>query len=463
VTDASRRFTLERAVQLTIAVTLLVFVLAAGSILSWLDTARLLRWPLLLLLAGLSFLLALRRGRRVPFSRFALATGGFLVLALLSVLWSSEPLLTTAYAAAFTLLVATCAALAWATWGRPEAVGEIVDGILFGLALVAVGGLVLLAVDHDRAVMAATSEFASRYQGLGGGPNTATMVMALGVPLTAQRVLRGSRGARIAAGTLLVLLLGSIVASGSRGALLAAFAGLATLAVLAARAPKRKLLALAGVAATFLVAVVAMRAPDPLPAGTSSDFVPPFAGHEAGSPFEPSGDYEDANFVLRLQDDVGHPGFGVADTRRRTRTLLNSSGRAQAWTGTLELVAERPVAGYGFGLEDRVFVDRYISFNSAVPENSYLGLALQLGAAGVVALAGVLVLLLATGMRGIRRVDDEARLLLAAAAGAVVAGLVLGGFQSYLYAVGNNATLTFWLAAFLVAAAAASGDRAGAR
>ena len=463
MTDVSRRLTLERAVQATTAATILVFVLASGSILSWLGTARVLRWPTLLVLAAVSVAFALRRGGRPPTSAFAIAVAAFAGLALLSVLWSPRPLLSGAHAGLFALALTTCGALAWAAWGRPDRVSLVVDGVLLGLALVAFGGLILLAIEYDRAVMPATTEFAARYQGLGGGPNTATMVMAIGVPLAAQRLVRGSRWSRIGAGALLLVLLGSIVASGSRGALLAAFGGLAVFAVLTARAPRRKALALGGVAVALLVAIAVTRAPDPLPPGTPSTFVPPFAGHSAESPFEARGDFVDANFVLRLEDDVGHPGLGVADTRRRTRTLLNSSGRAQAWTGTLGLIAERPVAGYGFGLEDKAFVDRYISFHSAVPENSYLGLSLQLGAAGVLALVTVLVLLLVTGGSAFRRLDDPARLLLAACAGAVVGGLVLGGFQSFLYAVGSNAALTFWLAAFMVAAAAATRERAAAR
>ena len=463
MTDVSRRLTLERAVQATTAATILVFVLASGSILSWLQPARFLRWPVLLVLAALSVALALRRGGRPPTSAFVIAVAAFAGLALLSVLWSPRPLLSGAHAGLFVLSLATCAALAWASWGRPNTVSLVVDGVLLGLALVAVGGLVLLAVEYDRAVMPATTEFAARYQGLGGGPNTATMVMALGVPLAAQRLLRGERWSRVGVGVLLGLLLGSIVASGSRGALLAAFGGLAVFAVLTAHASRRKALALGGVAAALVVAVVVMRAPDPLPPGTPSTFVPPFAGHSAKSPFQPKGDFVDANFVLRLEDDVGHPGLGVADTRRRTRTLLNSSGRAQAWTGTLGLVAERPIAGYGFGLEDKIFVDRYIKFHSAVPENSYLGLSLQLGAAGILALVTIFVLLFATGASAFRGLDDRARLLLAACAGAVVGGLVLAGFQSFLYAIGSNAALTFWLAAFMVAAAAATRERAAAR
>ena len=89
--------------------------------------------------------------------------------------------------------------------------------------------------------------------------------------------------------------------------------------------------------------------------------------------------------------------------------------------------------------------------------------SLQLGAAGILALVTVFVLLFATGASAFRGLDDRARLLLAACAGAVVGGLVLAGFQSFLYAIGSNAALTFWLAAFMVAAAAATRERATAR
>jgi hypothetical protein len=150
----------------------------------------------------------------------------------------------------------------------------------------------------------------------------------------------------------------------------------------------------------------------------------------------------------RLQDDVGRPPYGVGETTKKPRTLFGSSGRAQAWDGALHLGLQRPVAGFGFGTEDHVFVDRYADFNSNVPENSYIGLFLQLGVVGVVAF---LAFALAVLVNAVARVRREQRLLVAALAGAVVAGLLLAGFQSYLYAVGNNATAPFWLSVFLLA------------
>ena len=103
----------------------------------------------------------------------------------------------------------------------------------------------------------------------------------------------------------------------------------------------------------------------------------------------PAPGYLDANLQgPRLQDDIGHPGVGVADTTRRERNLTGSSGRTEAWRGALGLAADRPVVGYGFGTEDRTFVDRYVFFNSNVPENSYIGILLQLGLVGLRPAAG---------------------------------------------------------------------------
>ena len=163
----------------------------------------------------------------------------------------------------------------------------------------------------------------------------------------------------------------------------------------------------------------------------------------------------DANFLgPRLQDEVGHPGIGVADTRRHVRGLLGSSGRTEAWMGAFDQALKRPLAGHGFGTEDKVFVDRYVFFNSGVPENSYLGLFLQLGLAGVLAFCLLVATLIAPVLAALHRLDTHVRAVAAAGAAAFVAGLVLAVFQSYVYAPGNNATAAVWISGFLARAAA---------
>jgi hypothetical protein len=451
VRDAFRRLTLERALQLAIVATILTAVLAAGAIVSWLETFRKVRWGPLGALVALSLLYAWRRrGGPTPLSLYT-AAGALVGLAFVSAAWSAVPTLTAARATALGLLFLACGALAAATAGRPEAIRPLLDAVLAGTVAVGVGGLIVLAVEYDRAVAPATTVTSARYQGLGGGPDTAMMVLSIGVPLAARALFdAGSRLGRLAGGSAFVLLLGSIVASGSRGALAASFSGLLVYALLARRGARARLAAAAAVLALFAVAVVLTRIPQPLPPGSTnppSAFIPPDPHSEGVTP-RPG--YLDANVVLRLQDDIGRPPPGTPDTR--VRTLLSTSGRAEAWAGALGQVVERPLLGYGFGTEARVFVDRYVYFNSGVPESSYVGLLLQLGAIGAAAFLLLVALLLVSAARALRRLAGRELGLAAACAGGLVAGLVLACFQSYIYAVGNNATAAVWICAFLLAA-----------
>ena len=165
--------------------------------------------------------------------------------------------------------------------------------------------------------------------------------------------------------------------------------------------------------------------------------------------------------ALPLEDDpneLGRPRPGGQLVTYR-RTLLGSSGRAQAWEGAIRESMERPLLGYGFGTEERVFNDRYYVFQGARPENSYIGLALQLGLVGLglFLLGGVLLaVVFFRYVRGWQR----SRPVPLACAGIVSSGLVLALIQSYVYSVGNVATVSFWLAAFLLATAPRAAESA---
>jgi O-antigen ligase len=280
------------------------------------------------------------------------------------------------------------------------------------------------------------------------------MVLAVAVPLGALALVtaRPRRAAGAVAAAVLLILVGSIVASGSRGALAGAFAGLALFAGLAPAEVRTRVAAVAAIAVLFAVAVAITRIPDPARASTASAVSP-----VETSAARPRHGFLDANVVWRLQDEVGKPPYGSADTTKRPRTLFGTSGRAQAWQGTLDLAGERPLLGFGFGTEDRAFVDRYSGFNSNVPENSYLGLFLQLGAIGLTALA-LLVGAVLIRLRTLSSLAREQRLVAAAATAALVAGLAVGLFQSFLTSVGNNATAAVWICAFLALAATTPPD-----
>jgi len=223
--------TLGRAVQLALAATIVTMLLAAGSILEWMGPARKLRWGALLVLAVLAVAYAWRSRARARSLAPQLIAASLAIVAAVSVLWSATPRLTLGRAAAFGIVLVVAAALS-----RAESPELVLEGLALGAVAVAVGGLLLLAFDHDRAVQAATTVSPARFQGLGGGPNMAPMVFALAAPLAFHFALSGrSRPARIFWSASLALLLGSIAFSGSRGALAAVMAGLAVYAVLVRR------------------------------------------------------------------------------------------------------------------------------------------------------------------------------------------------------------------------------------
>jgi O-antigen ligase len=338
----------------------------------------------------------------------------------------------------FLLLAIAAFALASATAARPQAVRRILEALVCAAALIALLGLYLLWVSHHQAVQSASFQYPARYRGIGQNPNTVAMLLALALPLSLWlwTEARGRRGKAVVAATVL-LFDGSIVASGSRGALLAALAG--TLVwILTLLRPWRTRLALVGAAAAvFAVDAAITQIPNP---------VPQPAAARSG---EPQRVVRDAQLVIPLEDELGRPGKGAPPIRR---TLLGTSGRARAWDAAVHQIARRPVAGYGFGTEPAVFADRYYGFDSTVPENSYLGVALQLGIAGLAALLAVLGACGALALRALRTLTGPGLAEARACASVLVGGLVLGLTQSYLISTGNVASSTFWISALLLPA-----------
>jgi hypothetical protein len=157
--------------------------------------------------------------------------------------------------------------------------------------------------------------------------------------------------------------------------------------------------------------------------------------------------YLDAEVNFPRNGELGIPPPG-ANLRRR---LVTSSGRLQAWGGAVRQAEQRPVAGFGFGTESRVFVDRWSQFVGSVPENSYIGLALELGIAGLVVFAALVAAVGGAGLLALRGGQHNVAI---ACLGIVAAGLVIAFVQSYFYSVGNIGTVTLWIAFLLVPAAA---------
>ena len=423
-------------------------VAAASSNVEYLNLpiGRALRWWMLAELAAIAVAYAaVRRGRPRGLGTIALLAGALGALALVSTAWSPAPRVTFERGVSFAVLLVAAGALAYAAAGREQAIGQLLLAVLAGSTLVALLGLVHLWFSSEQAVIPATATQPARYNGLGANPNTMALLLALATPLAVWAVweVRSRRGRGVALATL-ALLGGSIVASGSRGAVLAAATGAFVFAAFATARPRVVGIAF-GAAAGFTILSLVVFATAPT---ADHDTLVPTEVHVKGPP-------EGAERVLPLRDEIGFP---APDESEPGRTLFTSGGRARAWKGALDQVAERPVVGYGFGTEELAFVDRYHLFFATRVENTYIGTALQLGAVGFVALLAVLGAVLWQGRRVPKLAPPGLRHVGAASFAAVVSGVVLAGTQSYVTSAGSVGGPPFWLCLFcLVASVAGSG------
>lgn len=391
---------LEWLVAALLAVT--VFAFAAGSSIEnrVLVYARPGRWVCLFVLLGVALVYATVSWtrNRLPW-RFLTLAAGLIAVALASTTWSVDASLTLRRAGSLGVLFALATAL---LVGSPR---RVLIGLLTGAAVVGIAGLGTLAFDHDAAVQPASTQYPARFQGFEQNPDTAALLFALAIPIAAYLLLAARTPlAKLILTAALLLFAGSITASGARGPMLAAFAGTLVVLLSATRGRRRIVLVAVAVAA-FGASVGISRIPQAKPAPPSTSGVP----------------------VIR-------------------RTLLTSSGRRAAWAGGIHQAEARPIAGYGFGTEALVFVDRYANFDSDLVENTYIGVALQVGLVGL----GLLLAVAVAALLPFARAPSGG--IEAAFAGVTVAALVLAIAQSYLLSVGNIGTLTAWVSLFLLAA-----------
>lgn len=424
---ASVSVAVEQAVPVAVAATVVAFALGSSSV-HWVDVAgRDARWVVLFVLLACVFGLFVLRvawSRSRPF----LPAAWLLLLALVSTAWSVDSRLTAGRAASLGVLFLTAFLLATSA-ASLALIERVLVGILVGAVIVALLGLLVLALDKSAALQPASAGVPTRFRGLGEDSNTAPLLYAVVLPIAAWGVVRGGRlYRRVAAAAAFVLLDASIVAAISRGALAACFAGVLIVALAGPRAWAERgsyvavTLALAGL--SFGIAAI----PSP-PSGVQAQ------AHAAATAPRAARGFVDAEAATPLSDEIG-----------------GASGRLAAWRGALRQADRRPVAGYGFGTENRVFIDRYKSFSDAYVQNSYIGLLLQIGLVGLATFLVLALLWLARAVRAYDRLGERDRFALVACVGVVVAGLAAAVVQSYLTSVGNVATATFWIGAFLLAA-----------
>jgi O-antigen ligase len=431
------RFDLVASVMLT--VTIVVFA-ANSTPVGWIVlTGRALKWPALTALdvGAVAFLLSRRPSRRLD-AIVLILVSALGILALISSSWSVDPQLSLERALSLLMLIVASGALAAASAGDRDAFRRMLLAILAAIVIVAALGIVLALVRPSAAFQSSTASVLSRrYQGFGLNPDTDSMLMALGLPLALWVFSEsGSRRARVVSGAVVLLLGGSLLASASRGALVAALAGIVVF-VLASRARSSR----SGLAIAILTALLAV---------TCASTVLARDARAAPKPSRPTASRQTGRrpAIGPLEDEIGRGHFQRSFLSR----LTGSSGRLEAWQGAIEQGNQRPLLGYGFGTEDRVFIDRFFIFQGNRTENAYIGTYLQLGLVGV-GLVFALVARLVLLFRRAAAFAGERRREVAACGGALTAAFVLGFFQSYLTSVGNVATISVWVLALMLTSA----------
>jgi len=437
-----RRLPLQTAVEVVLAFTVFFFALGSSSAHELTRLGGPGRWASLLLLCALALLCAAANGRRpasVPLGWILAAA--LVAVGVVSTAWSVAPRLTFERVVTLGILFVAAVALAVADPDPGAAAARVLRGVLAGIAAVALGSLVMLAVSHHDAVLPATTGAGWRFQGIGENPNTVSMLLAVGLPLAVWLGLAGHGWERPAGAALVLLFAGEIAASGSRGAVLAGFGGAILTAVALGPTVGAKLALALGLVVLAGVSVATSRLQHPASVAVS--------GGSAAAVAAPGAN---AELVLRLEDEIGHPPLG-GYRPPVARTLFGSSGRAQAWVGAVHQAEQRPLLGYGFGTENSVFVDRFYAFDGSFPENSYVGTFLQLGAAGVALLVGLILTLAWSAYRALQRGAGGPA---AAAAGVLLCAALIGLSQSGITSVGNIAIGSIWVCVLTLPALAVS-------
>src|SRR4051794_22825015 len=436
-----------------------------------------IRWIVLLTLCAAAVFDAFRRlwpTRSLPprgVLAFSALAGAFLAVAVVSTAWSVAPRLTFERAGTVGILFLLGAALATSTANDTAARVRLFQGLGAGAVVVGLLGVGVLVFDYNASAIQATPTSPWRYRGFTENPNTIAILAGASLPILAALSLRASSGRRQAAwfaGSL--VLVASIVASESRGGLLAAFGGTLVVTVFGVRGLRRQLVAVTALVIVFGGGLAMRQAVQPPPPTFTSQIAAPQAlpppvqqptttqtptgtqtkptktktGTTKTKPTKTGAHQQQPKPAPQIvrpkvrtallpqeQDEIGHPAL----SKRATNTA--ASGRVAAWEGALEQIGDRPILGYGFGTEQRVFIDRWYYFQGGTAENSYLGLLLQVGALGLALVVALGCVLLIGGIRALRWVDDDERILVVAGLGVVLAAAAIMLIQSYLYSVGN--------------------------
>ena len=256
------------------------------------------------------------------------AAVAFSVLAFASFLYSADSSTTLLRATSATLLYL---AVFWTLWFYADIVGgrKITDILMICVAIVFFAGIF--------SIFASTGDawLSGRFRGVLANPNAVGMLTILFMPFAAVRAMRKRSLANY---FLILVMLVSVVLSGSRNGVMTTSIAMAFFA-LRVRAWKTGILLVTVAAATYL----AMPDYSPSPGLASKPI----------------------NHIIS------------------TEKLENGGGRLEAWQIAIPIIQSKILLGHGFGTEDLIFKGmQFRVHHGEYIHNSYLGLTYQLGVAG---------------------------------------------------------------------------------
>ncbi len=410
---------------------------------------RYLRWVPLFFLGLAALLIAVRnRALPRPLNKADAVMLGFVALALLSSLHSIDPEITLLRGLSVLLMYG---AVFWGVWVYADEFGaDEVVRIIVATAAIVFG----LHIAFGLLDPGGSMPYHGRFRGWAHNPGTPGGQVALLLPLALWLALKRSRWQHwLLVGAMLLIL----ILSQTRSEFAAA--GVGSFYLLWRALPRRRWLVLASV---LIVLVIG------------------FAWVEVGPRLFPSGDHVISALNSKVASERGTVESEVASERGtvesmgvgrsevagvaseqswltkpniRTEDAINLSRRTEKWIKGVQYLVEKPLLGFGFGTEDQLFAFHGIDIQDymhtgAYIHQSYLGLALQLGLLGAALFFIPLGLLV---VREIGRISSSRHDVLRSALLAVVIAALTSAFMtSWLYSMGNEAALPFWICVMLL-------------
>ena len=136
----------------------------------------------------------------------------------------------------------------------------------------------------------------------------------------------------------------------------------------------------------------------------------------------------------------------------RVESIPILGGRLEAWQAAVSLIMDKPLFGYGFGVEDKLFGLKKVMFHAhsgAYAHNSFLGMLLQLGLLGFTMFFVPLFVLLFKELFPPQE-DRGIPILRYALRASLIAGLICCMSESWIYSVGNTQVFPFWIMVMLL-------------